>query len=136
MIRVLVVDDNEGVRELVGRSLALEPDIAIVGTASDGSSGLRLAYELKPDVMVLDLSMPHMDGLEVLQLLRPVRPDISVVVYSGEDALRDAALAGGASEFVAKGTPRDELVRAIRVASVTKPVRASQSSADSMERAG
>lgn len=136
MIRVLIVDDHDGVRRSVGLVLGLEPDIAVVGEAADGLVGLRQAHELRPDVIVLDLGMPRLGGLEVMRLLRPVLPDVRIVAFSSDVALRGVALACGASCFVEKGAAPGELVGAIRNAVVARPTLTTLREGSAIPRAG
>jgi len=95
----------------------------VVGDAPNGLAGLRLARELRPDVMVLDLSMPGMDGFDVMRQLKAMKTEIRVVILSGDTAMRAAALASGAAHFVAKGCAGAELTGAVRSA-FASPARA------------
>ena len=105
-IRVLVVDDSVTVRRLVGEALAAEPDLLVVGAAANGADALALMGPLRPHVVILDLEMPVMDGLEMLRRLREARADLPVIVFSahGADAPERTlqALWLGASDYVAK----------------------------------
>lgn len=105
-IRVLVVDDSVTVRRLVGEALAGEPDLLVVGAAANGADALALMGPLRPHVVILDLEMPVMDGLEMLRRLRAERSDVAVIVFSahGADAPERTlqALWLGASDHVAK----------------------------------
>src|SRR5438067_1948753 len=114
VIRVLIADDHAAVREGVRGVLVAEDGIAVVGEAIDGPSTLRLAGELKPDLIVLDNSMPGLSGLDVSRRLASDHPDVAVVFLTLDPALRDLALAGGAMAYVMKDAPSDELVRAVR----------------------
>jgi two-component system, chemotaxis family, chemotaxis protein CheY len=109
-------DDVPAIREIV--RLALEEDLAVrvVGEAGDAEPALREICSLQPDVVVLDLAMPGMDGLEALPLIRDLAPDACVVVLSGFSADRMAAvaLAHGASHYVEKGDDLAELRRVVR----------------------
>jgi len=107
-IRVLVVDDSALMRKLIPQILERDKSIEVVGTAMDGSFGLRKIEDLRPDVVTLDLEMPRMDGMETLrQITRKYRvPVIIVSALSTEGATATfKALALGALDFVAK--PRD-----------------------------
>lgn len=81
-IRVLVVDDSIAVRRIVSEALAADPEIHVVGTAANGADALALVGPLRPDVIVLDLEMPVLDGLETLARLKPAHPDVRVIVFS------------------------------------------------------
>ncbi len=127
-IRVLVVDDSVTVRRLVGEALASEPDLNVVGAAANGADALALIGPLRPHVVILDLEMPVMDGLEMLERMRAARIDLPVIVFSvhgptsPERTLQ--ALWLGASDHVAKpaasrfsaavARTREELVWRIR----------------------
>jgi len=104
-VRVLVVDDNDDVRRLLTIQLETGGACAVVGDAADGRHAVELAKELQPDVVVLDLAMPVMDGLEALPLIKAAVPDVKVIVLSGfdEGPMRDRALQAGASKYVEKG---------------------------------
>src|SRR5438105_1365534 len=114
VIRVLIADDHAAVREGVRGVLVAEDGIAVVGEAIDGPSTLRLAGELKPDLIVLDNSMPGLSGLDVSRAIAAQHPDVAVVFLTLDPALRGVALAGGAMAYVLKEAPSDELVRAVR----------------------
>lgn len=115
-LRTLVVDDNAGLRRLIGLKLSIEADLDVVGEAVNGAVALEMAAALKPDVVVLDLSMPVMDGLEALPPLRALLPHAGIVVLSAFDAgsLRDLVQSLGADGYVEKGAPLEDLVELIR----------------------
>jgi CheY-like chemotaxis protein len=102
---VLVVDDDTATRQLVAELLDDEPDLHVVGQAGDGREAVALARHHQPDLIVLDLAMPGIGGLEALPLLRAVSPGATVVVLSASDepALEDRARAEGAAAYVVKG---------------------------------
>ena len=112
-IRV-VVADNYAVRAGIRVALGTESDIAVVGEADDGNVALRLAHELRPDVLVLDLALPGLAGLDVIRALRPVLPDLRIVVFSLETQLGSLAIAAGAAAFVSKDGRERELAGEIR----------------------
>ena len=114
-IRVLLVDDAHEMRRLVALSLGLNGAFEVVGEAANGREGVDLARDLQPDVVVLDLSMPVMDGLEALPLIRAAAPEAAVVVFSGFDELQlgKGSEHLGATAYVEKGAPLDELARAL-----------------------
>jgi DNA-binding NarL/FixJ family response regulator len=113
---VVIGDDNESVRLLLRTLLELEQDFAVVGEANDGAAVVSLVASADPDLLVLDLAMPRLDGLEVLERLRAERPELRIAVYSGHAApeVQQMALSLGAREFIVKGTPPDEVVSALR----------------------
>jgi DNA-binding NarL/FixJ family response regulator len=103
-IRVVLVDDVPELRLLVRITLEGDPDIEVVGEAANGRDGARVVQEIKPDLVLLDLSMPDMDGLEAIPLMREQAPQARVVVLSGHEAGRVSlrALDQGASRYVNK----------------------------------
>ena len=115
-IRVYLCDDVAALRLVTRTVLELEPDLEVVGEAGDGRTALADVERLQPDVLVLDLSLPELDGLEVLEELARVSPGTRVVVFSGypEEQLGAAALARGARSYVEKGADIDEVARAVR----------------------
>jgi DNA-binding NarL/FixJ family response regulator len=119
-IRVLAVDDQRVVREGLAMLLGLLPDIEVVGTAADGEEALALAGELRPDVILMDLRMPRVDGVEATRRLRASHPEIKVVVlttYADDRSVIDA-LRAGALGYLTKDAGADEIRQALqRVAS-------------------
>ena len=119
-IRVLAVDDQRVVREGLAMLLGLLPDVEVVGTAADGEEALTLAGELRPDVILMDLRMPRVDGVEATRRLRVSHPEIKVVVlttYADDRSVIDA-LRAGALGYLTKDAGADEIRQALqRVAS-------------------
>jgi DNA-binding NarL/FixJ family response regulator len=109
--RVLVVDDAEDLRMLLRMRIERRDGYTIVGEAADGLEAVQLASELQPDLVMLDLAMPRMDGLEALPLIREAVPGVRVVVLSGfnQGTMADKALAAGADQYVVKGGSLNEL---------------------------
>lgn len=116
-IRVVVADDQELVRTGFGMILGTEPDIDVVGTADDGDVAVRRAVELAPDVMLMDVQMPRMDGIEATKRIGQQMPDCKVLILTtfDDDEYLFAALQAGASGFMLKNCPPADLVAAIRV---------------------
>lgn len=113
--RVLVVDDQTVVREGLTLLLGLLPDIEVVGSAGDGEAALRLVEAERPDVVLMDLRMPRMDGVEATRRIRTAHPGIQVVVlttYSDDDSVF-TALQAGARGFLTKSADAEEISRAI-----------------------
>ena len=120
-ISVVVCDDVPGMRRLARIVLEEEGDVSVIGEAADGREALEQISRLQPDVVVLDLSMPKLDGLEAIPLIHEVAPRAQIVVFSGfeEEKLADAALRRKASRYVRKGAPLDELRQAVRAVAAT-----------------
>lgn len=115
-IRIVIADDQALVRGALAALLALEEDIEVVAVAGDGREALRVIGEHAPDVCLLDIQMPHMDGIETTQRLREEYPDVRVLIvttFARPGYLR-SALEAGASGFIAKDTPAHELADAVR----------------------
>lgn len=116
-IRILVADDHPVVRDGLVAMLGTQPDFSVVGEASTGSEVVQKAALLLPDVVLLDLEMPDMNGVEALQQMRAERPDVRVLVFTAFDAdeLIVKAVQAGAQGYLLKGTPRSEIFQAVRV---------------------
>ena len=117
MIRVLVADDHAVLRAGLRLLLEGEPDMELVAEAADGDDAVAQAIETRPDVAIVDLSMPGNNGVDVVSRIRGHVPATRVVVLTMHDdpAFADAALAAGASGYVVKGADAEELLEAIRV---------------------
>ena len=117
-MRVLVVDDHDLFRTGLARLLALQPDIEVVAQASGGQMGVRLAEELHPDVVLMDLRMPDLDGSAATRAILESQPSARIVALSVSVAEVDvaAAMQAGACGFLVKDAPIDEVVVAVRAA--------------------
>jgi NarL family two-component system response regulator YdfI len=117
-IRVLIADDHLIVREGLRLILDTSDEFELVGEAEDGSVATRLALELKPDVILMDLRMPHMDGLEALRQINAQLPESAVVILTNynEDDLMVRGLSLGARSYLLKDVDRDMLFNTIRAA--------------------
>jgi DNA-binding NarL/FixJ family response regulator len=131
-IRILVADDHPIVRDGLVAILSTQPDFAVVGEAANGVQAVERVKSLAPDVMLLDLGMPEMDGVEVLKRLRAEGAATRVIVFTAFDTderILDAVQAG-AQGYLLKGAPRDELFNAVRVVqaggSLLQPIVASR----------
>jgi DNA-binding NarL/FixJ family response regulator len=111
--RVLLVDDNSGVRSLVRRLFELEPDFEVSGEAENGRDAVEKAENLKPDVIVLDLSMPVMNGLDAAPLLRKLLPNTRIIMFTVQEGreIERLARAAGANSVVSKHQAASELIR-------------------------
>ena len=118
-VRVLVVDDQAVVRAGFRTMLGEEPDLEVVGQAGDGGEGVRLARELRPDVVLMDVRMPGMDGIEATRRIVDERsnglPRVLVLTTFDIDEYVFAALRAGASGFLLKDAEPDEIITAVRV---------------------
>ena len=109
-IRAVVVDDDAANRALIRMVFESDERVDIVGEAADGLSGIKLTAAENPDVVILDLDMPIMDGLTVIPELTDLAPDTKILVFSASDEVyRAHALGLGAHDFVQKGTDVSEL---------------------------
>jgi len=118
MIRVLVADDQAMVRQGFGALLAAQSDLLVVGDAADGAAAVREARELRPDVVLMDVRMPVLDGLEATRQLldgRPQAPKVLILTTFDLDDYVYEALRAGASGFLLKDAPAADLVNAVRV---------------------
>jgi DNA-binding NarL/FixJ family response regulator len=116
VVKVLLADDNARFRGVLRRLLERDPEIVVVAEAGDGAEALELADEMQPDVVLMDVSMPGLDGLEATYELKSRLPDVTVLMLSVGDKEQEiaAGLAGGASEYLVKGGPAREIVDAIK----------------------
>jgi two-component system, NarL family, response regulator LiaR len=115
-IRVLITDDHGVVRQGLRMFLSLDPDIQVVGEAQDGREALAMARELKPDVVLMDLLMPVMDGLESIKAIRTELPEVEVIALTSvlEGASVTGAIRAGAIGYLLKDTDAEGLHQAIR----------------------
>jgi len=131
-IRILVADDHPVVRDGLVTILSTQPDFEIVGEAATGAEVVRQVAALTPDVLLLDLEMPEMDGVETLQALRERGASVRVLVFTAFDTDDRilAAVRAGAKGYLLKGVPREEIFHAVRVVhggdSLLQPVVASR----------
>ena len=115
-IRVVLCDDVSEMRKLLRFALETDPRMQVVGEADNGRDGARVIVELQPDVVLLDLSMPEMDGFETLLAIASSAPDTGIIVFSGfaAERMREPALQHGADVYIEKGSPLDEVISAVR----------------------
>lgn len=118
MIRVVVVEDHHLVRQGIIKLLESANDLDVVGDADDGAQAISLAKSLRPDVMILDIAMPQLDGLQTLAEIRKleIRPQIVILSMHADPGMIRQALQGGALGYVIKQSVADELIAAVRAA--------------------
>jgi DNA-binding NarL/FixJ family response regulator len=111
-----VVDDAANLRELLTLLLDTEDDFEVIGTASDGEQAIAVAESLLPDIVLLDLAMPVMDGMQALPRLRQMLPESIIMIFSGfeQGALVDEAMRSGADAYLEKGASVTQLVDLLR----------------------
>ena len=118
LIRLLIVDDHPVVRDGLSGIFAGDPDFEVIGQAANGVEAVRQAEELQADVVLMDLRMPQMGGVEAIKELRKRRPSVHVIVLTTYDTDNDvlSAIEAGATGYLLKDAPREELIRAVRAA--------------------
>jgi DNA-binding NarL/FixJ family response regulator len=114
--RIVICDDQAGFRQVMSTLLGLESNFHVVGEAGDGREAIDLVGELEPDVLLLDIAMPRMDGIEALPHIRLASPDTHVLMVTGfgSESVRRRALEAGASGFIEKGIDVDELITRVK----------------------
>lgn len=123
IIRVLLVDDHDMVRRGLATYLIVAQDIQVVGEASDGSEVLEICAKTKPDVILMDLVMPHIGGIEATRLVRQKFPEVQIVALTSfyEKELVQESLRAGAISYLLKNVSGEELAAAVRAAVSGKP---------------
>jgi DNA-binding NarL/FixJ family response regulator len=131
-IKILIADDHPVVREGLNAMLSREADFKVVGEAKDGAEAINKVKELTPDVVLMDLRMPEMDGVEAMRQIRPTNPEVKFIIlttYSDDDYIF-SGIEAGARAYLLKDAPREELFKAIRMVyrgeSLIQPVVASK----------
>jgi DNA-binding NarL/FixJ family response regulator len=116
MIRVLVCDDQTVVTDGLELILNADPEIQVVGTAHDGAEALLIVAQAKPDLVLMDLKMPGMNGIQATREISQRYPDLKVLVLTtfGDDEWVFDAIHSGAAGYLLKGTPRQELIKAVK----------------------
>jgi DNA-binding NarL/FixJ family response regulator len=130
-IRILLVDDHSVVRQGLRMFLGLDPELEVIGEAANGAEALQLARQLRPDVVLMDLLMPVLDGIGATAAIRRELPDTEVVAMTSvlEDSAIIGAVRAGAIGYLLKDTQADDLCRAIKAAAEGKVQLAPQAAA-------
>jgi DNA-binding NarL/FixJ family response regulator len=118
-IKILIADDHLVVREGLSVMLSREKDIVVLGQAGNGCEAVKLAAELSPDIVLMDLRMPEMDGVEAIRQIKAVQPEVKFIIlttYDDDDYIFKG-IEAGARAYLLKDTPREELFKAIRAVS-------------------
>lgn len=131
MITVMLADDHALFRRGLRSMLELESDIQVVGEASDGLEAQDLARELLPDIALLDINMPNMDGIDAARELRRTFPEMGIIMLTmfAEEEIVERALEAGANDYLRKDTPFDDIVSKVRATADGRPKVAPQSAA-------
>jgi DNA-binding NarL/FixJ family response regulator len=134
--RLLIVDDHPVVRAGLRGMLSGQPDFEVLGEAANGAEAVDLTKRLKPNVVLMDLRMPEMDGVTAIGKIKSQHPDVQILVLTTYDSDSDIlpAIESGATGYLLKDTPREELFQTIRAAAQGRPVLTSAIAARLMER--
>lgn len=116
MIKVLVVDDHDLVRMGISRMLADNPEIEVIAEADSGDTAIQLSRELMPDVVLLDVNMPNIGGVEATKRIKQLNSDIKVLAVSSitKQPYPSMLLKAGVNGYITKGTPLDEMIKAVK----------------------
>ena len=124
-MRLLLVDDNDAVRDGLRRAIELKTTFEVVGEAANGAEAVRLAAELVPDVILMDVRMPVMDGVEATRLIKQGNPDVYILAISGsaEPASVSGMMQAGASGYILKGALPENFLSPLEAASTGHKMR-------------
>lgn len=125
-VRIVIADDHPVVRAGLEGMLSAQPEFEVVGQAADGAEASRLADRLKPDVVLMDLRMPEVDGVAAIKEIKEQRPEVHILVLTTYDSDADIlrAVEAGATGYMLKDAPRDDLFRAVKAAARGEPLLA------------
>ncbi|MBE0479810.1 MAG: response regulator transcription factor [Dehalococcoidia bacterium] len=137
-VEIVLADDHKVVRQGIGLLLGLEPGFEVIGEARDGTEAVTLAEELKPDILITDLAMNGMNGIEVTRRVRASSPQTGIIILSMYDNVSYVfeALNAGAGAYVLKGSGIDELVQAVRAVTAGRRYLSSTLSEEKTEEYG
>jgi DNA-binding NarL/FixJ family response regulator len=116
-LRILIIDDSTQVRDVMRKVFECEPGWLVCGEASNGKEGVEMAQSVHPNLIILDLSMPVMNGLEAAKILNQSMPSVPLIMFTSFQTrvLQEQAIAAGVSKVVVKSGPLAELVNCVRV---------------------
>jgi DNA-binding NarL/FixJ family response regulator len=116
-LRILIIDDSSQVRDIMRKVFECEPGWLVCGEASNGKEGVEMAESVHPNLIILDLSMPVMNGLEAAKILNQSMPSVPLIMFTSFQTrvLQEQAIAAGVSKVVVKSGPLAELVNCVRV---------------------
>jgi len=136
LIRILIADDHPVVREGLAGMLAGQSDFEVIGMVEDGNTAVALYHKLSPDVTLMDLQMPDLDGVGAIEAIKVDNPSANILVLTTYDSDIDIlrAIEAGATGYLLKDTPREELFRAIRAAAAGESILAPAVAARLMTR--
>lgn len=117
-MNIVLVDDQAEYRQSLSELLSSVPEIAVIGQANDGAEGVQLVLQARPDITLMDIRMPRMDGINATAAIREEWPQACILVLTtfDEDALIQSAMQAGAAGYVLKGTPLSDLLAILRLA--------------------
>ncbi len=113
-MRVLIVEDHTVLRQALAAALQVEPDLDVVGEAPNGRVGIDQTDRLQPDIVLMDINMPVMNGVDATRAIHAAHPEVCVIALSMHEGLRATMREAGAMAYVSKSDPMDDLIRIVR----------------------